>query len=138
MNDAIRNAAGADLKGATTVLDPEARHVTIINTYVVESERADELFEFLVEATRSTIRHLPGFLSANLHVAIDRTLVMNYAQWQSREAIAAARENRQVVTLMQAQLRIAKSFAPALYDLRACFSGASCTRLLLTPRRDGG
>jgi quinol monooxygenase YgiN len=91
MNDAIRNAAGADLKGATTVLDPEARHVTIINTYVVEPERADELIEFLVEATRSTIRHVPGFLSANLHVAIDRIHVVNYAQWQSREAIAAAR-----------------------------------------------
>jgi len=124
MNDDIRNAAGADLKGATRVLDPEARHVTIINTYVVEPARADELIEFLAEATRSTIRHVPGFLSANLHVAIDRTLVVNYAQWQSREAIAAARENRQVVTLMQEQLRIAKSFAPVLYNLRACIPAA--------------
>jgi len=124
MNDAIRNTAGADLKSATTVLDPEARHVTIINTYVVEPERADELFEFLVEATRSTIRHVPGFLSANLHVAIDCTLVVNHAQWQGCEAIAAAPENRQVVTLMQERLRMAKSFAPVLYDLRACIPAA--------------
>lgn len=108
-----------------TMLDPEAGLVTIINTYVVEPERADELIAFLVEATLSTLRHVPGFLSANLHVALDRTLVVNYAQWRSREALAAVRENPKVVALMQEQLRIAKSFAPVLYELRACIPAAS-------------
>jgi quinol monooxygenase YgiN len=120
MSNAVRDAVDADPPGGTTVLDPEAGHVTIINTYLVEPERADELITFLVEATRSTLRHVPGFLSANFHVALDSTQVVNYAQWKSREAIAAARDNPQVVALMQKQLQIAKSFAPVLYTLRAC------------------
>ena len=60
MSNAVRDAVDADPPGGTTVLDPEAGHVTIINTYLVEPERADELITFLVEATRSTLRHVPG------------------------------------------------------------------------------
>jgi hypothetical protein len=40
---------------------------------------------------------------------------VNYVQWKSCEALAA---------LMQEQLRIAKSFAPVLYALRACIPAA--------------
>lgn len=124
MSDAIRDAADANPQGDVTVLDPAAGRVTIINTYAVEPERADELVAFLIESTRSVVRHVPGFLSANLHVALDRTQVVNYAQWASREALAAARENQQVAALMQEQLRIAKSFSPILYALRICILAA--------------
>jgi quinol monooxygenase YgiN len=124
MSKTISLSGDAGMAGGTTMLDPEAGHVTIINTYMVEPERADELVAFLVEATHSTLRHVPGFLSANLHLALDRTQVVNYAQWESREALAAARENPQLVALMQEQLRIAKSFAPVLYALRACIPAA--------------
>ena len=120
MNDTLKNAIGADPQAAVTVLDPAAGHVTMINTFAVEPERADELISFLVEATRSTLRHVPGFVSANLHVALDRTQVVNYAQWESREALLAARGNAQAATLMQQTLQIAKAFAPVPYELRAC------------------
>jgi hypothetical protein len=46
-----------------------------------------------MRATNETIRYVPGFVSANLHVNFDPTQVFNYAQWKSREAITAAREN---------------------------------------------
>lgn len=110
--------------GATTTLDPRAGTVTIINTYQVEPGRAEELVDFLAEATRSTLRHVPGFVSANLHVAFDRSQVVNYAQWESREAIAAARDYPRVAALMQEQARIATSFAPVLYELRLCVVAA--------------
>jgi quinol monooxygenase YgiN len=113
-----------DANSETTLLDPKAGHVTIINTYMVEPEQADDLLAFLVESTRATVRHVPGFLSANLHVALDRTQVVNYAQWESREALAAARDNQELAALMQAQLQIVKSFAPVLYSLRACIPAA--------------
>jgi hypothetical protein len=51
MNDAIKGAPVRTRRRGTTVLDPEASYVTIINAYVVEPERADELIAFLVEAT---------------------------------------------------------------------------------------
>lgn len=122
VNDTLKDLADANLKSVTTVLDPDAGHVTMINTYAVEPERADELMAFLIDATNSTLRHVPGFVSANLHVALDRTQVVNYAQWESREALVAARGNAQAAALVQQTLQIAKSFAPVPCELRACIA----------------
>ncbi len=107
-----------------TMLDPSAGYITIINTYAVAPERAEALLDFLVRATNETIRYVPGFVSANLHVNFDRTQVGNHAQWLSREAIAAARENPKVVALMREQLRIADSFTPIQYELRQSVAAA--------------
>ena len=108
-----------------TTLDPSAGYVMIINTYAVAPERAEALLEFLVRATNETIRYVPGFVSANLHVNFDRTQVVNYAQWKNREAIAAARENPKVLALMREQLQIADSFTPIQYELRQSVAAAS-------------
>ena len=105
-------------------LDPQAGHVTLINTYVVAPERAEELLDFLVRSTIETIRHVPGFVSANLHVSADRTQVVNYAQWKNKEAIAAARENPKVQALMRGQLQIASTFTPIPYELRNSLAAA--------------
>lgn len=78
-----------------------------------------------MRATNETLRYLPGFVSANLHVSFDRTQLVNYAQWESREAIAAARENPKVVALIREQLQIADSFTPILYELRQSVAVAS-------------
>jgi quinol monooxygenase YgiN len=101
-----------------TTIDPSDGYITIINTYAVAPERAEALLDFLVRATNETIRYVPGFVSANLHVNFDRTHVVNYAQWKSHEAIAAAREKPKVVALMREQLKIADRFTPVLYELR--------------------
>jgi len=108
-----------------TTLDPGAGYVTLINTYVVAPERAEELLDFLVRSTLETLRYVPGFVSANLHVNFDRTQVVNYAQWKSQEAVAAARENPKVAALMRQQLEIARSFAPIQYELRNSVAAAS-------------
>ena len=88
-------------------------------------ERAEELLDFLVRSTLETIRYVPGFVSANLHVNFERTQVVNYAQWKSHEAVAAARENPKVAALMRQQLEIARSFAPIQYELRNSVAAAS-------------
>ncbi|MFP3544418.1 antibiotic biosynthesis monooxygenase family protein [Rhizobium sp. SIMBA_035] len=124
MNDINSASAEANRLDTTTVLDPRDGYVTIVNTYVVDPVRADELVSFLVDATRSTVRHVPGFISANLHVAHDRTQIVNYAQWRNVGALTAARENPELASLMQEQLRIAKSFSPVLYRLQASIPAA--------------
>jgi quinol monooxygenase YgiN len=73
-----------------TTLNPAGGYITIINTYTVAPERAEARLDLLVRATAETIRYMPGFVSASFHINLDRTQAVNYAQWQSREAIAAA------------------------------------------------
>jgi len=114
----IRVAAPAS-EARTTTLDPGAGYVTIINTYVVAPERAEALLEMLVRATEETLRQVPGFVSANFHLNLDRTRLVNYAQWQSREAIAAAGTDPRVAARIREAGEIADSFTPVLYELRS-------------------
>ena len=107
-----------------TTLDPGAGYVTIINTYAVAPERAELLLDLLLRATAETLRHLPGFVSANFHVNLDRTQVVNYAQWRSPEAIAAAGANPGVVALIGEAAQIADSFKPIKYELRQSVAAA--------------
>jgi antibiotic biosynthesis monooxygenase (ABM) superfamily enzyme len=101
-----------------TTLDPGDSSVTIINTYLVAPDRAEALLDYLLRATDEIIRHVPGFVSANLHVSLDRTRVVNYAQWQSGEAIATARDYPGVMERMGEAGLIADSFMPIQYQLR--------------------
>jgi quinol monooxygenase YgiN len=57
--------------------------VTLINVFTVQPADQQRLVEVLVEATEETMRHLPGFVSANIHRSLDGTRVTNYAQWRS-------------------------------------------------------
>ncbi len=107
-----------------TTLDPGAGFVTIINTYAVAPERAEALLDMLVRATVETLRHVPGFVSANFHVNLDRTQVVNYAQWRNREAIAAARDDPKVAALIREAATVADSFTPVQYQLRHCVAAA--------------
>lgn len=106
-----------------TTLDPAAGHVTIINTYVVDPARAEELLSLLARATVDTLRHVQGFISANFHLSVDRTQLVNYAQWRSTEALAAARDNPSVTALIGEAAQIAISFTPVLYALRQSIAG---------------
>lgn len=66
--------------GPLTTLVPEAGHLTIINTCTVAPERAEDLVELLVRATVDTLRYVPGCISADFHISLDRTQVVNHGQ----------------------------------------------------------
>jgi C-6 monooxygenase len=44
------------------------------------------LVDMLSRDVRAWVRHCPGFLSANYHVSVDGTQVVNYAEWSSEDA----------------------------------------------------
>jgi heme-degrading monooxygenase HmoA len=66
---------------------------TLINVFSVAADRQQELTDLLIAATEHTMRNLPGFISANIHKSVDGRRVINYAQWQSREAFEAMLRN---------------------------------------------
>ncbi|MGA8438854.1 MAG: antibiotic biosynthesis monooxygenase family protein [Candidatus Sulfotelmatobacter sp.] len=101
-----------------TTLDPSADYFTTMNTYTVAPERSEEVLEYLVRSAVETVRYVPGFISMNFHVSLDRTQIVNYGQWENREAIAGARENPKIVALMSETAKIARSSKPIPYELR--------------------
>lgn len=103
-------------------LDPNDGYATLINTFEVEPEQADVLIQILEDATK-TMRRMPGFVSANLHLSRDRTRVVNYAQWASEGDFKAMLGNAEAQPHMKAAADLAKSFEPVLYTLK--FSGGA-------------
>ncbi len=76
-----------------TTITPDAPLVTLINVFTVAPEDQQRLITLWQEATEGIIRHLPGFISANIHASPDGTKVVNYAQWENAEAFNAMRQN---------------------------------------------
>ena len=104
-----------------TTLEASAGYLTLINTFTVEPERAEALLAVLSKATDS-IRLMPGFVSANLHVSRDRRHVANYAQWRSHEDIEAMLNSAEAQPHLREAAAIASRFDPILYDLRETHS----------------
>ena len=76
-----------------TVITEHANHATLINVFTVEPERARQLVDLLTAATEEVMQHIDGFISANIHLSIDGTRVVNYAQWRSAAAFQAMLQN---------------------------------------------
>jgi heme-degrading monooxygenase HmoA len=66
-----------------------AELVTLINVFTVDPDDQRRLVEAWQQATDQVMRHRPGFISASIHRSFDGTKVVNYAQWETREAFAA-------------------------------------------------
>lgn len=91
--------------------------MTLVNTFTVAPDRADELLSVLTEATEQVMRHIPGFVSANLHLSDDRRHVINYAQWASREDFDAMLTREDAREHMGRAKEIAESFHPIICEL---------------------
>jgi quinol monooxygenase YgiN len=63
--------------------------VTYIDTFTVTPQNQQRALELLVEVTQRLRREVPGFLSANFHKSVDGMRLVNYAQYDSREAVQA-------------------------------------------------
>ena len=74
-----------------TVIESNQGVITQINVFDVDPDKVDLLIATLQEAAR-TVTHIPGWMSANLHVSLDSTKVTNYAQCASKEAWDAVME----------------------------------------------
>ena len=62
-------------------ISKESELLTLINIFTVEPVNQQELIDLLVEATRTSVRNVQGFVSASLHRSLDGTKVAMYAQW---------------------------------------------------------
>ena len=98
--------------------------VTLINVFTVDPQNQQRLIELLTRATETSVRHAPGFISANLHRSIDGTKVTMVAQWRSAEDYQAMRNDPAPLPFLQEALTIAK-FDPGMYYIAHTFAPAA-------------
>jgi heme-degrading monooxygenase HmoA len=113
-----------------TTIQEHAPVATLINVFTVAPERAAELAEMLRMATEETMRFVPGFVSANIHVSTDGTRVVNYAQWQSAEAFHAMLQDSGAREHMDRCAAVATSFEPRLYTVASVHGAPGADELL--------
>ena len=100
-----------------TTIEAHAPYATLINVFTVEPSNAEELSRLLTTATHEVMRHLDGFISANIHCSADGTRVLNYAQWDSAEAFQAMLGNPIAREHMDKCADLAVSYDPHLYTV---------------------
>ena len=109
---------------AMATISPSRKLVTLINVFTVEPANQQQLLELLARATETSVRHVPGFISASLHRSLDGTKVTVYAQWRTVADYQAMRENPAPLPYLQQALAIAK-FYPGMYEVVEMFSGTA-------------
>ncbi|MEV6491250.1 antibiotic biosynthesis monooxygenase family protein [Actinoplanes sp. NPDC051633] len=104
-----------------TVISTDNGHVTLINIFTCAEDAQEALMKALDKATAELFAGLPGFISANIHAGLDRTRVVNYAQWESVEAFENMTQRPDVQEHMDEIMRVARTADPRLYKLRATY-----------------
>lgn len=104
-----------------TTISAEDGNVTLITVYTCPDVRQHELVAALDKAIAEVLVHLPGFVSANVHASLDKTRVVNYAQWASIEAVDALQYHTEVQQHMAQVMSIAESADPRLFTVRAVY-----------------
>ena len=107
-----------------TTISKDNKLVTLINVFTVEPDKQQQLVDLLIHATDVAMRHVPGFISANIHHSLDGTKVVNYAQWRSTEDFQAMMKNPAAKPHMEQVAAIAK-FEPSLYEVVETCSDAN-------------
>lgn len=64
-----------------STISEEAVVKTYINVFHCAPENQRALSDMIRKETEDAVRHLPGFVSANVHLSADGQRVTNYAQW---------------------------------------------------------
>jgi heme-degrading monooxygenase HmoA len=95
--------------------------ITLINVFTVEPQNQDRLIKILEQATEEVMRHLPGFISANIHRSLDGVRVVNYAQWKSKEAFENMLQNSEAQKHMNEASSVS-SPEPHLYQVVSVYN----------------
>jgi quinol monooxygenase YgiN len=99
--------------------------VTFINVFTVEPSHQQELLDILANATDTSVRDVPGFISAALHRSVDGTKVTMYSQWKSAahyQRYESMRSDPATSPYVERVLAIAK-FDPGMYEVVKVFAG---------------
>jgi quinol monooxygenase YgiN len=96
--------------------------LTLVNVFETTSETQHQLIDILAKATKEEMSKQPGFISANFHASRDGLRVVNYAQWESVEALEAMTANPACqVHMREAEALVTIKPDVHYYDVRSTF-----------------
>jgi quinol monooxygenase YgiN len=101
-----------------TTIVANSQLITSITVFSVEPENQQPLVDLLVRAAREVINKHPGFISINIHKSLDKTQVVSYSQWESRQAFEDVLQHATFIPYVQAILKIA-TIEPHFYEVVA-------------------
>jgi quinol monooxygenase YgiN len=90
--------------------------VTVVNVFTVAEEDQAKLVSMLDEFAVTTMRQRPGFISTSVHASLDRSRVINYAQWETQDDLLAALSAPETQEALQAIVSLAAT-EPRLYEV---------------------
>ena len=100
----------------TSTIQANDGTLTLVNVFSVRPENQDRLVRALLQATDQRMRHVDGFISANVLKSLDGERVTNFAQWRSREAFETMLKDPKAREHMQSIQEFA-SGEPHLYEV---------------------
>jgi quinol monooxygenase YgiN len=110
-----------------TTISKEKKLVTLINIFTVDPPKQRQLVDLLIQATESSVRNMPGFISASLHRSLDGAKVAMYAQWRSVEDYQAMRKNAAAQPYLEQALTLAR-FESGMYEVVETFKPLRSTK----------
>ena len=90
--------------------------VTQITTVDVDPKNQSEALEMMKERARFMATQ-PGFVSISLHCSTDKSHIVNYVQWKSREQLEAAHHAPEFRDKWPRFGELIKDADPCLYDV---------------------
>lgn len=94
------------------VIDPSKKILTLVSVTDVDPQHCDELVRLFIGTTEAVMMKMDGFISSSVHRSNDGTKVINYAQWESEEALNAARNEPSAQGHYEKIGALAKSLTP--------------------------
>jgi quinol monooxygenase YgiN len=95
---------------------------TLINVFETTPETQQRLLTLLHEATEDSASKHRGFVSASFHVSRDGLRIVNYAQWESPEALQAYLADPARKPMVEKILEVAVSADPHVYDVASSYT----------------
>ena len=71
-------------------IDPSLGVLTMVNVLTPAPGKQSETIQLLQAGMDETMRHQPGFISANIHRSLNSEHVVVYAQWKDQASVGAA------------------------------------------------
>jgi hypothetical protein len=104
-----------------STIEKARRVLRLINEFTVEPEKQQKLITVLIAATEQTMKHMPGFVSANIYRSLNGEKDMNFPQRESMAVFESMRTNPKAIPHMQAVAALAQ-FGPILCEVADAIS----------------